>query len=142
MINRTILVGRLTKDPELRKTQSGLSVTSFTVAVNRRKKEDGTQEADFINAIVWRGGADFISQYGRKGALVGIDGRIQTRSYDDSNGKKVYVTEVLCDSVQLLESKATSESRTNDYTNEYVEDTVHDYQEVPILDIDSSELPF
>ena len=140
MINRAVLVGRLTKDPELRKTQSGLSVTSFTVAVNRRKKEDGTQEADFINCQAWRGGADFISQYGRKGALVGIDGRIQTRSYDTSDGIRKYITEVLCDSVQLLESKATSESRTNDYTNEYVEEP-SGYNE-PMIDISSDDLPF
>ena len=133
VINRTVLVGRLTKDPELRKTQSGTSVSSFTVAANRRKREDGTQETDFINCVAWSRSADFISQYGRKGALVGVEGRIQTRTYDDASGKKVYVTEVVCDSVQLLESKP------KENTNEYIEEPV--YEESP-LEIDSDSLPF
>jgi len=114
MINRVVAVGRLTKDPELRKTQSGTSVSSFTVAVNRRKQEDKPQEADFLNCVAWNRSADFISQYGRKGSLVGIEGRIQTRTYDDVSGKKVYVTEVVCDSVQLLESKPKENSEVTE----------------------------
>jgi single stranded DNA-binding protein (ssb) len=136
VINRVVLVGRLTKDPELRKTQSGLSVTSFTVAVNRRKQEDKPQEADFIGCVAWNRSADFITQYGRKGALVGIEGRIQTRTYDDASGKKVYVTEVVCDSVQLLESKRDNDKALEEVSMDYV------IEEAPTLDISSDDLPF
>lgn len=147
MINRVVLVGRLTRDPELRKTQSGTSVLSFTCAVNRRYQTQ-EQTADFINCVAWNKTADFLSQYGRKGALVGVEGRIQTRSYDDANGKRVYVTEVVCDSVQLLESKSVSESRTSggDFggyepqpTNNQFAD---DFESAPTLDISSDDLPF
>jgi len=123
MINRVVLVGRLTKDVEVRKTPSNLSVASFTVACDRRgaRGQDGQQQADFINCVAWRQTADFLGQYARKGALVGVDGRIQTRSYDNRDGQKVYVTEVLADSVQLLESRAQSEARsqTTGYQNSY-----------------------
>ncbi len=113
MINRVVLVGRLTKDVEVRKTQSGLSVASFTVACdrNRRSQDNSQQTADFINCVAWRQSADFLGQYAHKGALIGVDGRIQTRSYDRNDGTKVYVTEVVCDSVQLLESKSQSQAR-------------------------------
>jgi single-strand DNA-binding protein len=113
MINRVVLVGRLTRDVEVRKTQSGLSVASFTVAVdNRRRGQDGTNQntADFISCVAWRQSADFLGQYARKGAMIGVDGRIQTRSYD-RDGQKVYVTEVVADTVQLLESRSQSEAR-------------------------------
>ena len=113
MINRVVLVGRLTRDVEVRKTQSGMSVASFTVAVdNRRRGQDGTTQntADFINCVAWRQSADFLGQYARKGAMIGVDGRIQTRNYD-RDGQKVYVTEVVADTVQLLESRAQSEAR-------------------------------
>ena len=96
MINRVVLVGRLTKDVEVRKTQTGLSVASFTVACDRRtsRSQDGSnqQTADFINCVAWRQSADFLGQYARKGALVGVEGRIQTRSYDRQDGTKQYVT--------------------------------------------------
>ena len=114
MINRVVLVGRLTKDVEIRKTQSGLSVASFTVACDRRgSRQDGnnTQSADFINCVAWRQTADFLGTYAKKGALVGVDGRIQTRTYDDAQGTRHYVTEVVCDSANLLESKGTSQQR-------------------------------
>ena len=123
MINRVVLVGRLTKDVEVRKTPSNLSVASFTVACDRRgsRGQDGQQQADFINCVAWRQTADFLGQYARKGALVGVDGRIQTRSYDNRDGQKVYVTEVLADSVQLLESRSQSEARiqSGGYQNSY-----------------------
>ena len=113
MINRVVLVGRLTRDVEVRKTTSGLSVASFTVACDRRgqKNPDGTSQADFISYTAWRQSADFLGQYARKGAMVGVEGRIQTRSYDDKQGQRRYVTEVVCDSVQLLESKSQSMAR-------------------------------
>ena len=106
MINRVVLVGRLTKDVEVRKTQSGLSCANFTVACDRfRKKDDQEQSADFINCVAWRQAADFLGSYAQKGMLVGIDGKIQTRSYENRDGQKVYITEVLADSVQILEKK-------------------------------------
>lgn len=111
-INRVVLVGRLTRDVEVRKTQSGLSVASYTVAVDRgfRASANGPS-ADFINCVSWRQSADFLGSYGRKGAMVGIDGSIQTRNYVANDGHKVYVTEVVTDQVQLLESKAQTQER-------------------------------
>lgn len=123
MINKVILVGRITKDPELRKTQSGASVVSFTLACNRRVPSQG-QDADFINCVAWNKTADFMAQYVRKGALLGIEGRIQTRNYDDKDGKRVYVTEVVANSVQLLESKKDAQSEAamqNDEYDDYVD---------------------
>ena len=94
VINRVILVGRLTKDINLRKTQSGISVGLFTLAVNRQYSKDKEhKEADFVSCIVWRKGAEILSQYTHKGSRIGIDGRIQTRNYEDKNGQRVYVTE-------------------------------------------------
>ena len=110
MINRTVLVGRLTKDPEVRKTQSGISCAMFTVACDRnRKKDENSSEptADFISCVAWRQPADFLGQYAHKGSLVGVDGRIQSRSYD-KDGQRVYVTEVVADQVRLLESKGST----------------------------------
>ena len=101
MINRVVLVGRLTKDPVLRKTANGASVVSFTVACTRRFKQEGQPDADFINTVAWNKTADIVSQYTHKGSLVGVEGRIQTRSYDDQSGKRVYVTEVVADSVPV-----------------------------------------
>lgn len=104
MINRVVLVGRLTKDPMLRKTQNGTSVASFTLACNRRVAADQQPQADFINCVVWNKQADNLAHYQRKGSLVGVEGRIQTRSYDE-NGRRVFVTEVFCESIQYLERK-------------------------------------
>ena len=101
MINKVVLVGRLTKDPVLRKTANGVSVTSFTVACTRRFKQEGQPDADFINTVAWNKTADIVQQYTHKGSLVGVEGRIQTRSYDDQSGKRVYVTEVVADSVHI-----------------------------------------
>ena len=111
-MNKVILVGRLTADPELRQTQSGIASCRFTVAVDRRfaDKSTGERQADFITCVAWRQTADFLGQYARKGAMVGVEGRLQSRSYD-RDGQKVYVTEVVCDNVQLLESRAQSEAR-------------------------------
>ena len=104
MINRAVLTGRLTKDAELKVTQSGLSVATFTLAVNRQySKAKG--DADFINCVIWRKAAENFCNFTSKGSLVGIDGRIQTRSYENKSGQKVYVTEIVVDSFSLLESK-------------------------------------
>lgn len=105
-INKVVLVGRLTRDVEVRKTASGLSVATFTVAVSRRYVRQDAQNnnqptADFISCVAWRQAADFLGNYGKKGTLVGVEGRIQTRSYDANDGHRVYVTEVVCDNVEL-----------------------------------------
>ncbi|MGV3487742.1 MAG: single-stranded DNA-binding protein [Tuberibacillus sp.] len=106
MINRVILVGRLTKDPELRYTPSGVAVANFTLAVNRPfSNQQGEREADFIQIVVWRRQAENVANFVGKGSLVGIDGRLQTRSYDNNEGRRVYITEVVADSVQFLEPK-------------------------------------
>lgn len=108
MINRVVLVGRLTRDPELRYTPNGIPVTSFTLAVNRTfMNQQGEREADFINCIVWRKQAENVANFLRKGSLAGVEGRIQTRSYENQEGRRVYVTEVVCDSVQFLEPKGS-----------------------------------
>ena len=105
MINRVVLVGRLTKDPVLRKITNGASVVSFTVACNRLFKQEGQPEADFINTVVWNKTADSVAKYTHKGSLVGVEGRIQTRSYDDKDGKSIYVTEEGADNVRYLDSR-------------------------------------
>lgn len=160
MINRVVLVGRLTRDVEVRKTASGLSVATFTVACDRRmaRGQDGNnqQSADFISCVAWRQAADFLGSYARKGALVGVEGRIQTRNYD-RDGQKVYVTEIVCDTVNLLESKSQSQSRAqnsgyqdNSYQQPYSQpkpstndDFVNDDFGAGIgMDISSDDLPF
>lgn len=106
MINSVVLVGRLTAEPELRKTPNGVSSLQGTLAVNRNfKNHNGEREADFINFQSWRGVADVIAQYCSKGSLIGITGRIQTRNYENQQGQRVYVTEVVADNFQLLESQ-------------------------------------
>lgn len=106
MINRVILVGRLTKDPELKYTPSGAAVARFTLAVNRTfSNAAGEKEADFINCTVWRKQAENTANFLKKGSLAGVEGRIQTGSYEGQDGKRVYTTEVVCDSVQFLEPK-------------------------------------
>ena len=157
MINRVILVGRLTKDVEVSKTQSGLSVANFTVACDRRgsRNQEGGQQADFINCTAWRQSADFLGQYAKKGAMIGVEGRIQTDSYE-RDGQRVYTTKVNCDSVQLLESRSQSEARAqnsssyqNDYQPSYEQPAAStdeissdDFGSESGLDISSDDLPF
>lgn len=103
MINRVVLTGRPTRDPELRNTKSGTSVCSFTLAVDRNfKNRNGEREADFISCIAWQKTAEVMSQYVKKGSVIGVDGRIQTRSYDNRDGQRVYVTEVVVDNFSFL----------------------------------------
>ena len=108
-INKAIVAGRLTKDIDLRKTQSSLSVCQFTLAVDRPKKKDQEQETDFIQCVAWTYSADFLAKYAKKGDMVAVIGRIQTRSYDDRNAKKVYVTEVVAEDVSLLSTTSKNE---------------------------------
>ena len=114
MINRAVLTGRLTKDPELRTTQSGLSVAAFNLAVDRQySNSKGGRDTDFISCVIWRKSAENFCNFTSKGSLVGIDGRIQTRNYDDKDGKRVYVTEVVVDNFALLESKKDRQNNNN-----------------------------
>lgn len=111
MLNNVSLVGRLTKDVELRYTPSNVAVATFTLAVNRTfKNENGDREADFINCVMWRQQAENLANWAKKGALIGITGRIQTRSYDNQQGQRVYVTEVVAETFQLLESKGQQQA--------------------------------
>nr|DAM73288.1 MAG TPA: Single strand binding protein [Caudoviricetes sp.] len=106
MINNVVLVGRLTRDPELRYTPSNVAVATFSLAVNRNfKNQAGDREADFINCMIWRKPAELLSEWCKKGNLVAITGRIQTRSYENQQGQRVYVTEVVAESFQLLEKR-------------------------------------
>lgn len=142
-MNKAILVGNLTRGPEMRTTPNGVSVTSFTVAVNRRyKSQDGQQQTDFINCVAWRSTAEFVAKYFTKGSRIGVVGTIQTRTYDDQNGNKRYVTEVVADEVEFAGSKTQNqdmqkpteqESRTAD---ELFTEDLADFQP-----LDDSELP-
>ena len=150
MINSVVLVGRITRDIDLRKTPNGASVVQFTLAVNRKVKQQGQPDADFINCQAWNGTADNMARYLHKGSLIGVEGRIQTRSYDDRDGKKVYVTEVVADSVQFLEPKQPTQQTNNNSCNAqpmggYVqEEKATSFNEVDAdtLDIASDDLPF
>ena len=115
MINRVVLVGRLTRDPELKRTANGAAVASFILAVNRQfTNSQGEREADFINCVIWRKAAENFAKLVHKGSLVGIDGRLQTRNYENKQGNRVYVTEVVADNFSLLESrKDNSNNNTN-----------------------------
>lgn len=163
MINRTVLVGRLVRDPEYRTTPSGVQVATFTLAVNRTfTNQQGEREADYINCVVFRKTAENVNQYLSKGKLAGVDGRLQSRSYDNKEGQKVFVTEVVCDNVQFLEPKdsqngsnsyqnGTSYQKGNNYTqnNQNVQQgqnkAKYDQQNNPFnngSDFDDTDLPF
>ena len=143
-INRVILTGRMTADPVLRKTNTDKSVASFTVAVDRRSGQGGNQTADFINCVVWNAVAENVARYMRKGSLVAVDGRIQTRKYQDNQGNNRTAFEVVCDNVVFLEtrnSQANASSSSHSVqtpANEpaYPED---DYSG---LDVSTDDLPF
>lgn len=121
MINRSVLVGRLTRDVDLRYTANGTAVATFTVAVNRQfTNANGEREADFINCVIWRKAAENFSNFTHKGSLVGIDGRIQTRNYENQQGQRVYVTEVVVENFALLEPKSANNnhlSQNNNFPN-------------------------
>ncbi|PTJ09052.1 single-stranded DNA-binding protein [Staphylococcus simulans] len=148
MLNRVVLVGRLTKDPEFRTTQSGVDVATFTLAVNRNfKSKNGEQQADFINCVVFRKQAENVNNYLNKGSLAGIDGRLQSRSYENKEGQRVFVTEVVCDSVQFLEPKNAQASNNNQRNNEVQQREKALQSDNPFnnsnnFDMDDSSLPF
>ncbi|HFI0036180.1 TPA: single-stranded DNA-binding protein [Streptococcus suis] len=117
MINNVVLVGRMTRDAELRYTPSNQAVATFTLAVNRNfKNQNGERETDFINVVIWRQQAENLANWAKKGALIGVTGRIQTRSYDNQQGQRVYVTEVVAESFQLLESRTAREGQGGGYS--------------------------
>lgn len=138
MLNRVILIGRLTKDPELRYTPAGVAVCQFTLAVDRPFTKDGEREADFIPVVTWRQLAETCANYLRKGRLTAVEGRIQVRNYENSEGKRVYVTEVIADNVRFLESgrqeNGQSESRSSN------QDPFSD--DGKPIDISNDDLPF
>ena len=110
-MNKAILIGRLTRDPELRYTSSNRAVCQFSIAINRNyTNQQGVRETDFINCVVWDKQAENLAKYITKGRLIAVEGRIQTRSYDNNEGKKVYITEVLANNIQFLESKNSGQS--------------------------------
>ncbi|PGR00828.1 single-stranded DNA-binding protein [Bacillus cereus] len=120
-MNRVILVGRLTKDPDIRYTPNGVAVATFTLAVNRAfANQQGERDADFINCVIWRKQAENVANYLRKGSLAGVDGRLQTRNYEGQDGKRVYVTEVLAESVQFLEPRNNGREQRNSFNQQPV----------------------
>ena len=139
-MNRTILIGRLTKDPELRYTSNDIAVATFTLAVDRGyTKENGEKETDFIPCVVWRKQAENVNQYCSKGSLVGIEGRIQVRSYEAKDGTKRYITEVVCDSVRFLDTKQKS---SGDVPNNVQQEDYNPFPNSSNIDIDDDDLPF
>ena len=157
MINRVVLVGRLTRDIELRKTNSGLSTTTFTLACDRRysaNRDSSQPTADFISCVAWRQQADFLASYAHKGDVIALDGHITTRNYEGANGR-VYVTEVTCENVRLvssrrdnqgLQAQAASPGMTQgapmpsmSSETSFADDA---FEETPSLDISSDDLPF
>ena len=136
-MNKVILVGNLTKDPERKQTPQGTSVTSFTIAAQRNyKNSNGEYEADYINCVAWRGTAEFISNYFQKGSRIGVVGSIQSRSYVDKDGKKRYVTEVNVEEAEFCGKKEQKPQQAQPDNNEETGGFV------PVSRYDDAELPF
>lgn len=161
MINNTTLVGRLTKNPELRYTNSGIAVVSFNMAVERNyTNAQGERETDFISCQAWRGTAETLSNFAVKGSLIGVTGNIQTRNYQNNEGQTIYVTEVVVNNFQMLEPKSVTDARRNqtgqqgNYTgqpnnnqgqNSFTNNTTYDdpfESNEDVMDIDDDDLPF
>ena len=145
MINRVVMVGRMTRDPELRRTGNGAAVTSFTLALNRNYNSADGQQADYISCVVWNKVAENVAQYCAKGSLVGVEGRLRSRSYDNAQGQRVYVTEVVCDSVQFLEPRAAAPVQNTPIDPVFPEDTVQvptENKNLNTVDIADDDLPF
>lgn len=141
MINTAVLLGRLTRDPELRKTASGKSNLQFILAVDRDFKSEGQPDADFINCVAWGKTAETMAEYLTKGSFIGVEGRIQTRNYENNQGQRVYVTGIIVNRFNFLESKNV-ETKSNSV---YLKDEKQVEKEVfedDTLEIDSDALPF
>lgn len=133
MLNRSILIGRLTKDPELRYTPAGVAVTQFTLACDRPVAAGKEKEADFINIVTWRQTAEACANYLKKGRLAAVEGRIQVRNYDNNEGRKVYVTEVVADNVRFLERSDNGSQKDT---------TPPPFDDGTPIDISADDLPF
>lgn len=158
MINNVVIVGRLTRDADLRYTGSGIAVGSFTVAVERPfTNAQGERETDFINCVVWKKPAENLANFTRKGSLIAVAGRIQTRNYTNNEGRKVYITEVVAENIQYLDSKKTNESRsdssegnysqsnqnsTQGQNNGYQKQDEDPFEKNDSIDISDDDLPF
>lgn len=160
MMNRVVLVGRLTKDPELKYTPNGVPVATFTLAVNRNyANHQGERDADFINIVVWRKPAENAATFLKKGSLAGVDGKITTRNFEGQDGKRVYITEVTAESIQFLEPKKQNNNQERQETGNYnnynqsnnqKEETKNNYTRVDdpfansgkTIDISDDDLPF
>ena len=135
MINNVCLVGRLTRLVDLRYTQNGTAFGSFSLAIDRNyKKESGEKETDYINCVIWRKPAVNLSNFTKKGSLIGVEGRLQSRSYENKEGQKVYVTEVLVENFSLLESKAVTEGRQ--------QAPIGNVEQVQFGEVNDDDLPF
>ena len=141
-MNNVILMGRLTRDPEVRYTQgdNASAVARFSLAVDRRFKKDGEQTADFINCVAFGKTGEFIEKYGRKGTKFVVEGRIQTGSYTNKDGQKVYTTDVVVEQVEFAESKASADGNTTNNTANSIAPTVTSFMDIP--DVIVEELPF
>ena len=145
MINNVVLVGRMTKDADLRYTAQGQAVATLTLAVNRNfKNQNGEREADFINIVIWRQQAENLASWAKKGALIGITGRIQTRNYENQQGQRVYVTEVVADSFQLLEARQNQNGQGQSGNNAVPDFSRNESSSgnSNLMDISNDDLPF
>lgn len=143
-MNRILMIGRTTTKPELRYTQSGVGVVNFTLAVNRKfRNENGDFDSDFISCVAFRKTAEIIAEYIEKGDLLGVEGRIQTRNYENQNGQKVYVTEVVVDQIDFLQAR---KEKTNEFGNPVGTREVEEVEENPFKEfgkqVEIDELPF
>lgn len=141
MINNVTLVGRLTKDVELRYTPSNVAVGTFTLAVNRAFKNDnGEREADFINCVIWRKSAENLANFAKKGSQIGVTGRIQTRNYENQQGQRVYVTEVVAENFALLDSRNGNQQQSQQTPNFSRNDEA--FSNSTPMEISDDDLPF
>lgn len=140
MFNLVVLTGRLTADPELKTTQSGISVTSFSIAVDRRYRAGEEKQTDFINIVAWRQSAEFVAKYFKKGSLIGIEGSIQTRKYTDKNGNSRTAFEVVANNVQFVESKRDSAAPGAEPPASFSNAGANDFADLG--DVSDDDLPF
>lgn len=156
-MNKAILIGRLTRDPELRYTSSNRAVCQFTIAIDRpfTNQATGNREADFINIVAWDKTGENVGKYMTKGRLIAVEGRIQTRNYDNNEGRKVYVTEVVASNVQFLESRNASQNNGNGFNQmpeppmtkeptpyDFAEETPSSTNNQPTMNIEDEKDPF
>ena len=143
MINRVVLVGRMTRDPELRRTPQGDAVTSFTLAVNRNfTSRDGQQQADFINCVVWRKPAENVERYCSKGSLVGVEGRIQTRTYDDKDGKTIFVVDTKNQNQAPMDTQKVQQMANDNYFRNGPSSSSDFMEDVNTYDIMEEDIQF